>query len=196
MATSGASSNIPRWAVNQMRSLHARLSSQQIARQIRDRLLTDAERDSVLDNPQTLADMPQIWGRLRGMSLEGAVLDLALRMSILTPGDHQNLREALGLVEAPAGGPVPVPVWDDAAHELRFLDRTIKRIHRPRRSVDMIAILSAFQEEGWRSRIDDPLRNGRDPGRLRDTVRRLNRDLELIRFRADGTGEGIRWTLA
>jgi hypothetical protein len=123
------------------------------------------------------------------------VLDLALRMSILTPGDHQSLHVALGLVEAPAGGTVPVPEWDDAAHVLRFQGRTIRQLRRPKHSPNVRAILRAFQEEGWPSQIDDPLPNGRHPGRLRETIRSLNRDLEQIRFRADGDGEGVPWEL-
>jgi hypothetical protein len=194
--TADARSNIPAWAVDRMQDLHAQLSSQQIAGQIRARLLTNDERASVPDKPQTLVDMPQIWGRLRDMTLESAVLDLAMRMNLVSPGDHQNLHEALGLVATPAGGTGPVPVWDDTAHVLRFQGRIIRRLHRPSRSVNMIAILTAFEEEGWPRKIDDPLPNGRDPGRLRETVRSLNRNLEHIRFHADGSGEGVRWELA
>jgi hypothetical protein len=195
MATADVSATIPASAVDRMQDLHARLSSQQIARQIRDRLLTDEERASVGDDALTLADIPQTWGRLRGMSLERAVLDLALRMNLVTAGDHQHLNEALGLVETTARGTGPVPEWDDAAAVLRFQGRIIRRLPRPNHSPNMLAILRAFQEEGWTSRIDDPLPNGRKPWRLRETVRSLNDGLEIILFRADGTGEGVRWEL-
>jgi len=58
-------------------------------------------------------------------------------------------------------------------------------------------ILAAFQEENWPARIDDPLPgdDNRDgPERLRDTVKKLNRQkVRRIHFSCDGTGEGILW---
>jgi len=59
-------------------------------------------------------------------------------------------------------------------------------------------VLSAFEEDGWPRHIDDPLSGSGelDPkDRLRFTVRRLNafQKQPLIRFFADGTGQGIRW---
>ena len=58
----------------------------------------------------------------------------------------------------------------------------------------------AFEEEEWPPRVDDPLPPQRDlepKRRLHDTLRSLNRHQQntLIRFKGDGTGEGIRWTL-
>ena len=54
-------------------------------------------------------------------------------------------------------------------------------------------ILSTFEEEGWPNRIDDPL----TPGRLRQTLKDLQKKFKNapITFRADGTGEGILWTI-
>jgi hypothetical protein len=60
-------------------------------------------------------------------------------------------------------------------------------------------ILTAFQEEDWAERIDDPLTplcNGNaQSNRLRNQVQALNRRLDekLIRFCMDGTGQGICW---
>jgi len=61
-------------------------------------------------------------------------------------------------------------------------------------------ILMAFEEEHWPPRIDDPLPVHPDlipKRRLHDTIKSLNRNQKtcLIRFRGDGTGEGIRWEL-
>ena len=60
------------------------------------------------------------------------------------------------------------------------------------------AILTAFQEEGWPARIDDPLppHPEQDPKRrLNDTIKCLNRkqSQSLIHFRGDGTGEAVIW---
>jgi hypothetical protein len=59
-------------------------------------------------------------------------------------------------------------------------------------------VLAAFAEEGWPPRIDDPLPPCGEPtpkNRLRFTIRRLNayQQQPLIRFFADGTGQGVRW---
>ncbi len=62
------------------------------------------------------------------------------------------------------------------------------------------AILSAFEEEGWPPRIDDPLHP--HPGvdskrRLSDTIKCLNRKQlrSILHFRGDGTGEGVVWEM-
>jgi hypothetical protein len=89
-----------------------------------------------------------------------------------------------------------VPVWDGDRHELRVADQIVKRFKRP--AVNQETILAAFEEDGWPSRIDDPLPMAaeQDPKRrLHDTIKCLNRNqkIELLRFEGDGTGEGVLW---
>ena len=60
--------------------------------------------------------------------------------------------------------------------------------------------MAAFQEEGWPAHLDDPLpplHKGCSKDRLRDAIRHLNANQKnrLIRFRGDGTGQGILWEL-
>ena len=62
------------------------------------------------------------------------------------------------------------------------------------------AVLSAFLEEGWPRRIDDPLPPKGDVApktRLHDTIKWLNRNQQerLLRFLGDGTGQGVLWEL-
>lgn len=59
-------------------------------------------------------------------------------------------------------------------------------------------VLSAFEEQGWPERIDDPLSQTTHVPpvvRLHDTIKCLNRGQgrPLLRFRGDGTGQGVRW---
>jgi hypothetical protein len=89
------------------------------------------------------------------------------------------------------------PSWDDERRELHYRGHLIKRYRLP--SPNQIAILSAFEEEKWPSKIDDPLvpSDDQDPKRrLHDTIRNLNRShrLPLIKFVGDGTGQGVLWT--
>jgi hypothetical protein len=90
----------------------------------------------------------------------------------------------------------PTPQWDAKYRELRVGQCLIKEYWLP--SPNQEAILVAFQEEGWPHRIDDPLPPLGDiepKCRLHDTIKRLNRHHKdrLIRFRGDGTGEGVCW---
>lgn len=90
------------------------------------------------------------------------------------------------------------PRWDADARLLRLDGKTVRQYKR--RASNQELILSAFQEEGWPARIDDPLPPHPDQDtkrRLNDTIKCLNRKQEnqLIHFRGDGTGEGVVWGL-
>jgi hypothetical protein len=89
--------------------------------------------------------------------------------------------------------------WDPEVRKLLLNGRLVKRFKWP--AINQEAVLNAFQEEGWPSRIDDPLPPQPDQDskrRLSDTIKCLNRKQTnpLIHFRGDGTGEGVVWELA
>jgi hypothetical protein len=90
-----------------------------------------------------------------------------------------------------------VPTWDALRRELRMNGRVIKRFRWSARNQERI--LTSFQEQGWRYRIGDPIppQPGDQRQRLRDAVRALNQHQEttLIRFRGDGSGQGVVWEL-
>ncbi|MCH8047158.1 MAG: hypothetical protein IID44_25940 [Planctomycetes bacterium] len=95
-------------------------------------------------------------------------------------------------------GLIPGPHWDAETRELRIGGRLVKRFKWP--ATNQETLLAAFEEEGWRLRIDDPLPPV--PGllsttRLSDAIKRLNGHQKnaLIRFCGDGTGEGVTWEL-
>jgi hypothetical protein len=128
---------------------------------------------------------------------------------LLTPSGiavAQQLGRASGLVIQPQaeGGPVVpaegesylLPHWDADLRELRLRSLLIKSFTRP--APNQETILTAFEEEGWPSRIYNPLSpplNQDCKQRLHDAVTRLNRHQQhpLIHFRSDNNGEGIRW---
>ncbi len=90
------------------------------------------------------------------------------------------------------------PTWGPQSRELRVGDVLVRRYKSS--AVNQETVLAVFEEEGWPSRIDDPLPP--QPGqcskhRLHDTIKCLNRNQtqNLIRFRGDGTGEGVCWEL-
>jgi len=91
------------------------------------------------------------------------------------------------------------PDWNAERKELSFYGKVVKRFRWP--APNQETVLSVFSEEDWPARIEDPLPqgNGLDPKRrLGDTIKCLNRNQfeSLIRFRGDGTGEGVLWDIA
>lgn len=92
--------------------------------------------------------------------------------------------------------PDSLPHWDHLRKELRMSGEIVKRFRWPAPNQELV--IEVFSEEGWPARIVDPLppEFGVDPKRrLGDTIKGLNRNHEnmIIRFRGDGTGEGVLW---
>ena len=89
-----------------------------------------------------------------------------------------------------------IPAWDAERRELRLGSMLVKQFKWPAMNQELI--LSAFHEEGWPARIDDPLPPHPEQDskrRLSDTIKCLNRKQQnrLLHFRSDGTGEGVIW---
>jgi hypothetical protein len=98
----------------------------------------------------------------------------------------------------PATNDYPLPHWDQTLRELRLGIALIKAYNQP--SPNQETILAVFQEEGWPTRIDNPLSprfHEAGKRRLHDAITRLNRHQQqrLIRFRSDNNGEGVRWAI-
>jgi hypothetical protein len=93
--------------------------------------------------------------------------------------------------------PTPhLPAWDSERRILSIAGQIVKQFKW--HAVNQEKILSAFQEEAWPVRIDDPLPpidNLDIKRRLNETIKSLNRSQShsLIHFRGDGTGQGVVW---
>ena len=90
------------------------------------------------------------------------------------------------------------PHWNAARRELSLGDRTVKQFYVPARNQELV--LSAFQLEDWPEFIEDPLADDYEANpktRLNDVVYRLNHKqiVCLIRFRVNGRGNGVHWSL-
>ena len=83
--------------------------------------------------------------------------------------------------------------WNKDLCELTFHGTIIKRVRSASVAKNVVRVLDTFQEDGWPDRIDDPLDPSENQQRLHETIKRLNDNLEMIRFRADGNGQGIKW---
>jgi hypothetical protein len=103
---------------------------------------------------------------------------------------------ALQLRKMEISDPKLRPSWKIEAGELWWQGECIRRFRHDANS--QRRVLDAFEELGWPNHIDDPLPGSRGVNckqRLRETIKSLNRGQRplRLRFRCDGTGEGIRW---
>jgi len=92
--------------------------------------------------------------------------------------------------------PQAIPSWNRSHRILMLNGQLVRRFKR--HAVNQELVLTAFQEDGWSTRIFDPLpplASEDNKRRLSDTIKCLNRGQanQIIRFRGDGTGEGVTW---
>lgn len=155
-----------------------------------ERHLTDAERQFVERHGLSEKTIDTIWAAVKGVSPARAVLDIAVASDLLSIADFQWLCREIGESDAIER---PRPKWDGQRGCLLWGEQLIRTVKPMAKNVTKI--LAAFEEDGWPPRIDDPLPGDqRAPDqRLRETVATLNEGLKVIRFRTDGTGEGVIW---
>lgn len=107
-----------------------------------------------------------------------------------------NLDRGLNGASASARRRAIEPKWDSEFNRLYLGQVLVKEFKVP--SPNQSIVLTAFDEEHWPTRIDDPLPHSSnvDPKeRLRYTIKSLNKHQKTraIRFGGDGSGEGIVW---
>jgi hypothetical protein len=97
-----------------------------------------------------------------------------------------------------AAGSVPQerPVWDAKVRELWWRGQLVKRFWHT--ATNQCLLFAAFERLGWPRRIDNPFPQGAKrsaKGRLRGTLKalRISHNPVILRFRGDGTGQGVRW---
>lgn len=118
--------------------------------------------------------------------------------TISTDTNSSHLSLAFDALDAAEGSDAVIPCWDADRHELFLEGQLVKRFRH--RSPNQERVLNVFEEDGWPPVVRDPLiPNGEScpKRRLNDTIKGLNHCHEnrLIRFRGDGTGEGVLWEL-
>ncbi|MEI8374426.1 MAG: hypothetical protein WCJ35_16500 [Planctomycetota bacterium] len=129
-------------------------------------------------------DLAEFWKvlKLHGEPPSGSNLRPRTSLERLVDAIDQRVRNALlrhGVV----------PQWDADSGELRIGTTIVRKVAL--RASNLLPVLSCFQEDGWPQRIDSPIEDNSQT--LHATIRTLNKGLALIRFRADGAGEGIIW---
>ena len=119
---------------------------------------------------------------------------------LLSQSSHESKTQQNAVLGKLALVSKPLPSWDPDSRCLWLGAEMIKHFRQP--APNQIAILDVFEEDGWANlHIDDPLPGDVDmteedaKRRLHDTLHNLNRGLPAgtIRFRGDGTGQGVSW---
>ncbi len=124
-----------------------------------------------------------MWAELKGVSKLRALIEVGRKLGFLDDTHFRWLIREIGEEDQNSTEPGR-PRWDRKLCELRFEGRLIKKVRGPKVARNIVALLDAFEEEGWPPHIFDPLRAGPNPKRLQDTVESLNVGLEEIRFHA------------
>jgi hypothetical protein len=99
-----------------------------------------------------------------------------------------NATAAMMLRRKQKAAPAIKPVFDADSRELSISGKVIKRYKRP--AENQILVLTAFQESGWPSRIDNPLPPKKN---LRETIRSFNKTAGICIKLGSDSGNGIRW---
>lgn len=84
------------------------------------------------------------------------------------------------------------PSWNKRDGALSFRGLICRNVNTSRAN-NIVLILDQFSELNWPTQIASPLRNGRDPQKLGDAVKQLNKGLKYLKFSRTGTGKHIQW---
>ena len=187
---------ISREVANELNTARFRVEPAVVAGRMWRRLFTEDDRQRLGGNIEACwprLGTVRMWIKARGVSPERAVIDVARGVELMSEETARWLLRELDLESPQPPPPSERPVWRSETGELRIGDRVIRRIRVMREPSNIHQVLDAFQAAGWSSRIKNPLT--RDQQQLHETLRSLNRDLEMVRFRAQEGGQAITWGL-
>lgn len=136
---------------------------------------------------------------VRGQPLltEAGICYLHQQLLLSQRGENKFGETQLASGDSSTGG--SFPYWEALCRRLWLGGILLKEFQQP--SQNQTRLLDVFQEQGWDAHIDDPLplapweKEEDAKRRLHNTIKNLNRGLPrgTIRFRGDGTGQGVRW---
>ncbi len=167
-----------------------------VAKRVWVELLSEGERAKLGGDCRTAYGKSEgtvgMWMQVRRGSYERSLLEIEHGLDTLSQGRFAQLMAAIG-EEDSRQPPSRLPVWNKKTCTLHFAGKVIRKVRGLKTASNVVRILNEFQDFDWPERIENPLPPGVSGFRLRETIRTLNRGLKLVRFRADGSGEGIIW---
>lgn len=129
-----------------------------------------------------------IWATAKSVDENLATLQLARLYGMPDSEYFPLLRQV-----SPAAPRPGQPEWNAESGQLRLGGVLIRQVASPSNAHNIVAVLNAFEAESWPPRISVPPELSSDVEAIGKTVSSLNRNLQAIRFRRDGTGTGICW---
>ncbi len=133
---------------------------------------------------------PMGWWRIMyGGSNAEALLAAAKRASLLDAEEHDVLLAELG-GHPQRKNPPAKPHWNRNDGELWFGGQVVRQVDVSR-AKNVVAVLDAFDAQGWPSWINDQICNDDVAGWRSDTIKGLNKNLQVIEFRV--SGDRICW---
>lgn len=170
-----------------------RLGGYSICSLVWNRLLTDAQRRKLgndFDKALRKEHIVDIWARLHRQIPVRAVVELGYRTELVTTQTYERLLREIG-VKKPPRTSARKPVWNRDRCELMLDGEVICRFGGRSRAKNATRILDDFQDLGWPEFIVDPIQGGKNAGRLNQAIYTLNQKQDVIRFHANGSGDGI-----
>jgi hypothetical protein len=158
-------------------------------------LLTDEERQRVSASRRIGPDIIDIWSKIKGISEDKALIELARKCNFLRPDEDERLTAyAEPGSFAGDGNDNPLkPVLDEHGR-LHFGERVIRELQmRPGHPSKTERLIRAFQESGWRSQIPSPFSEEVDTQYVHRAVLQANKNLAAIRFCVSGGGRTVGW---
>lgn len=192
-ATPVRRSDLPERLRLTLEHLEPRVQAAPVAIAVWTTLFTAAERATLGDEPYVAwkhnGGTAGMWAAVRDVPRDQAIVEIAYALDRLDTVTADELLRALGVERAPAS----IPRWLKPRGELWFDGRIVRRIRNVGRAKNVVAVLDAFESDGWPARIDDPVTSGGDSSQRRRTIESLNKELETIRFACGGDGCSFEW---
>jgi len=156
--------------------------------------LTEDERQRVTTSTRMGPDIVDIWAKLKKVSPEQAVIEIARKTNFLFPDEDQDLLRHLGFSRNTRGQNTKQtkPVFG-ADGILKLGDRILRIVPRKKIKTKPELLLQAFQAAKWVTEIANPF-PGKDVQYLHNAVRQTNKNLACIRFSVLGGGTSVTWT--
>ena len=177
-------------AIETLRTLFRRVQAPNSAERVWKRLFSDHDRAILGDDLQSswmAHGTIGIWMQAKNVSEARALIELSEGLGWLNAANREWLLHETGeSTIAPS-----LPAWDATTGELALDGRVVRTVAV--RATNLRPILSAFQEEGWPPRIDDPLPGSESGQRLHRAIAELNNGLADISFHSDGRTSGVIW---
>ena len=180
-----------------LKELASMVRTKSVADVIWNTCFSDAERRKITGDKSIGSDIVERWVKFKAVSPTKAVLVMACEVDLITEQGLDRLLRSFG--EDVTSEKLLRPEWSKAqgVGELRLEGTTIRRVGRLKMAKNVVHILDVFQVRDWPRSIENPLpkQDSQDKSeqQIQETVKSLNKGLDIIWFRSTDHGRIISW---